>query len=40
MTDIHSAQNIDLPGSDLDVARMPEHWLLPASASACSVPAA
>ena len=28
MTDIHSAQSLDLPGSDLDVAKMPGHWLL------------
>lgn len=28
MTDIHSAQTMDLPGSDLDVAKMPGHWLL------------
>jgi SAM-dependent methyltransferase len=28
MTDIHSAQTIDLPGSELDVAKMPGHWLL------------
>jgi len=28
MTDIHSVQSMDLPGSDLDVARMPGHWLL------------
>jgi len=28
MTDIHSAQSFDLPGSDLDVAKMPGHWLL------------
>lgn len=28
MTDIHSAQTIDLPGSELDIAKMPGHWLL------------
>jgi len=28
MTDVHSAQSMDLPGSDLDVAKMPGHWLL------------
>jgi hypothetical protein len=28
MTDIHSNQSMDLPGSDLDVAKMPGHWLL------------
>jgi len=28
MADIHSAQSSDLPGSDLDVAKMPGHWLL------------
>jgi hypothetical protein len=28
MTDIHSAQSPDLPGSELDVAKMPGHWLL------------
>lgn len=28
MTDIHSAQTIDLPGSELDVAKVPGHWLL------------
>jgi hypothetical protein len=28
MTDIHSAQSPDLPGRDLDVAKMPGHWLL------------
>ena len=28
MTDIHSAQSMDLPGSELDVAKMPGHWLL------------
>ena len=28
MTDILSAQSMDLPGSELDVAKMPGHWLL------------
>jgi SAM-dependent methyltransferase len=28
MTDIHSAQNVDLPGSELEIAKMPGHWLL------------
>lgn len=28
MTDIHSDQSLDLPGSDLDVAKMPGHWLV------------
>jgi len=28
MTDLHSVQSMDLPGSDLDVAKMPGHWLL------------
>lgn len=28
MTNIHSAQSLDLPGSELDVAKMPGHWLL------------
>ena len=28
MTDIHSAQSPDLPNSELDVAKMPGHWLL------------
>lgn len=28
MTDIQSAESTDLPGSDLDVAKMPGHWLL------------
>jgi len=28
MTDIHSAQSFDLPGSDLDFAKMPGHRLL------------
>lgn len=28
MTDIHSAQIMDLPGSEFDVAKMPGHWLL------------
>lgn len=28
MTDIHSAQSVDLPGSELDVAKMLGHWLL------------
>ncbi len=28
MTDIHSVQSLDLPGSELEVARMPGHWLL------------
>ncbi len=26
--DIHSGQTIELPGSELDVAKMPGHWLL------------
>ncbi len=28
MTDIHAIQNLNLPGSELDVAKMPGHWLL------------
>lgn len=28
MIDIHSAQSMGLPGDDLDVAKMPGHWLL------------
>ncbi len=28
MTDFHSVQTVDLPGSDLDVTKMPGHWLL------------
>ncbi len=28
MTDILSAPSLDLPGSDLDVSKMPGHWLL------------
>jgi SAM-dependent methyltransferase len=28
MTDIHSAQTNDLPGGELDVEKMPGHWLL------------
>lgn len=28
MTDIHSAQTDDLPGGELDVEKMPGHWLL------------
>ncbi len=28
MTDLHSGQSMDLPGSDLDVTKMPGHWLL------------
>ena len=28
MTDIHSAPSMDLPGSELDVRKMPGHWLL------------
>ena len=28
MTDIHSAPSMDLPVSELDVGKMPGHWLL------------
>jgi len=28
MTDILSGKSMDLPGSELDVAKMPGHWLL------------
>ncbi len=28
MTDIHAIQSLNLPGSELDVAKMPGHWLL------------
>ena len=28
MTDLDSVQSMDLPGSDLDVTKMPGHWLL------------
>jgi hypothetical protein len=28
MTDFHSIQSMDLPGSDLDVTKMSGHWLL------------
>ncbi len=28
MTDIHGIQSLNLPGSELDVAKMPGHWLL------------
>jgi cyclopropane fatty-acyl-phospholipid synthase-like methyltransferase len=28
MIDIHSAQNVDLPGKELEIAKMPGHWLL------------
>jgi hypothetical protein len=28
MTDLHSVQSMDLPGSELDVTKMPGHWLL------------
>ncbi len=28
MTDTHTTQSLDLPGSELDVAKMPGHWLL------------
>lgn len=28
MTDISSGEELDLPGSELDVAKMPGHWLL------------
>jgi hypothetical protein len=27
MTDFHSIQSMDLPGSDLDVTKMSGHWL-------------
>lgn len=28
MTDIHAIQRPNLPGSELNVAKMPGHWLL------------
>jgi hypothetical protein len=28
MSDVHSTQGLELPGTELDVARMPGHWLL------------
>lgn len=28
MTDMSSVEELDLPGSELDVAKMPGHWLL------------
>jgi hypothetical protein len=28
MTDIHPAQNVNLPGNELEIAKMPGHWLL------------
>jgi len=28
MTDVHSVQSLDLPGGEIDVAKMPGHWLL------------
>lgn len=28
MTDVHSTQGMDLPGSELDAMKMPGHWLL------------
>jgi hypothetical protein len=28
MTDIRSAKNVDLPGNELEIAKMPGHWLL------------
>jgi cyclopropane fatty-acyl-phospholipid synthase-like methyltransferase len=28
MIDIHSAQNVDLPGKEFEIAKMPGHWLL------------
>jgi SAM-dependent methyltransferase len=28
MSDIHSAQGMELPGTELDAAKMPGHWLL------------
>ncbi|WP_298252975.1 class I SAM-dependent methyltransferase [Bradyrhizobium sp.] len=28
MSDVHSTQGLDLPGTELDVTKMPGHWLL------------